>query len=514
MKYIALLQVLLALSTPLLADVYQEKREARIRATYEVIPLTDTIDMGVVGTHLDWYPLDSFKPLYTGIGFLSSMSGEEGGFFTFGYTLGVDYKFYDNFHVDGGVYVSGGAGSYVEFPNGGMLVRSHLALEYETKNVDFVFGLSRTDFPNSRANQENATDIHPFVGINISNDIWTEGIPSNYTYDPTIFDGVFEKIRITPSMLYYDVDNKAVKKERFKGADAYQANFPAIGLQLDKFISDEIFVTFEAYGALSSAAGYAAIQVGTGYDYKITDYLAWESKMIVGSVGDSRIDTGSGLLFQPMTGLVLDVTPSLSLKTLIGRSYAPDGLFSSTTYEVGISVKTDKPVTKKGTYLFPSHSFDNIEWTMTPSLKVYFPYDSKHKATKEESQETISLVGVMFGVPLNDWFSIIGSTHWAMTGNIGSYAEGFFGAKLSSPMFTPLDIKLNVMGEIGAGAGAGVNTKSGGYVTHYTTGLSLPVSKHTDLSLSAGRMATSDGSFQALSVLFALDINLNYIYKK
>lgn len=515
MKFLLLLQLLLTTLTLQADDWVESPLKARIRTSYEVIPLTNTRDMGTLGTHFDWHPLESFTPLYTGLGFLSAMGGDEGGFFAFGYTLGIDYELYEDIHIDSGIYVGGGAGRYIAFPNGGMIVRTHASLGYEIKDVELVLGISRTDFPNTTLNTENQTDIHPFFGLNVSNDIWSESTDTLERKSAKEFDGIFQNIRITPAMLYYDVDNKVVKNEaNYSGDAAYQANFPALGIQLDKFLSDEIFVSFEAYGALGSAAGYAALQAGLGYEYKVFDYLSWESKMVLGSAGDSRIDTGGGFILQPMTGLRVNLTPSTSIKTLVGRTYAPTGLFSATTYEVGLSFQTQSPIPKKGVYLFENNSFKNFEWYMRPSVKYYAPYDSSHKATSKESEEAISLVGVTMGVPLNEYISITGSTHWAMTGNIGSYAEGLFGLSLVSPSFTPLDIRVNVAAEIGAGAGAGVNTSSGGYITQLSSGLEVPLSKKTSLNVDVGHMKTSDGKFKALTALLGLTLHLNYISKK
>lgn len=128
--------------------VVQEPLHARFRTSYEVLPISDTDEIGLVGTHFDFHPFRSFDPFYTGFGFYSAATGEEGGFFTFGYTLGLDYEFY-NFHTDAGVYLGGGGGSHLSFPGGGMIVRTHAALSYEVKGVELVVGVARTDFPNT-----------------------------------------------------------------------------------------------------------------------------------------------------------------------------------------------------------------------------------------------------------------------------------------------------------------------------------------------------------------------------
>jgi len=497
-------------------SIIQESLNARFRTYYETIPLSKGRDMGVVGTHFDFSPFESFNQLYMGLGFISAVTGDEGGFFSYGYTLGIDYKFYKDFHIDGGAYIGGGSGDYIGFENGGMIIRSHAALSYELNSIEIVLGLSRTDFPNTTTNKEYQSDIHPYFGVNISNDIWNQSNDINQSHNVIDFDGFFSDIRITPVMIMHKIDDKPTKRaEKFKPSEAYQADFPMIGMQFDKFLTDKIFVSLEAHAALSSAAGYMALQAGLGYDFKLLDSLVWESKMVLGSAGDSKIDTGGGLILQPMTGLRFEMTPSFSLKTLVGRTYAPSGTFSATTYEAGLSWRASQPTSKEGKYRFRFDYFDRIEWIMSPSIKIYFPYNSAHKQNKEESSKKIGLIGITLAVPLSEWFSLVGSTHWATTGNVGEYAEGLIGAKLSTPQYTALKISANVQCEIGAGAGDGINTTAGGgYITQVLAGFKLPISKYTGFTLNAGQMQTSDGKFKASTILLALDIDLNILVKK
>lgn len=401
-------------------DTYiQETLDTRFRTTYEALPLSASSDMGVIGTHFDLHPYESFDPFYVGFGFYNAARGDEGGFFTYGYTLGLNYELYNKLHADAGVYIGGGGGNHLTFPGGGMIVRTHAALSYESSldGVEFSLGLARTDFPNT-TNKEYKSDLHPFAGITINDTIWSESSGSGYSRRLDHFDGLFRDIRITPTLIMYDIDDKPTKRSLFySGDEAYQDDFPMIGLQLDRFLTDELFVSMEAYGALHSAAGYAAIQAGLGYDLKLVDFLTWESKLIAGFAGDGKIDTGGGFIVQPMTGLRLEITPSLSVKALAGRTYAPSGLFSATTYEAGLSWQASMPVPKKGAYLFSSDRFDNFKWVISPSFKMYFPHDSEHKQSEEESEKEIGLIGIALTAPLNNWFSLTGSTHWAMSGN-------------------------------------------------------------------------------------------------
>ena len=489
--------------------VIGEALDARFRTYYESIPLSKNRDMGIVGTHFDFFPFNSLDEIYMGPGFISSINGEEGGFFSYGYTIGFEHEFYKNFHFDSGIYLGGGAGDYIGFNNGGMILRSHAALSYRLKELEVVAGFSKTDFPNTKRNRDYESDIHPYIGLNINSNLWNQSDNRNKNSSGIDFNGLFHNIRVTPLSSMQKVDNKPTKK-----GNTFQEDFPMIGVEFDKFISDKMFVAFGANAALSSAAGYMDLKVGLGYDYKLSDSITWESKMMLGSAGDSKIDTGGGLSLQPMTGLRFALLPSFSLETLVGRTYAPTGLFSASTYEVGLSWETSIPTVKEGKYLFGSNSFDRLAWTLSPGIKTYLPYDSTHKSNGEDGTKEIGLIGITAGIPINKYLSFIGSTYWATTGNIGSYAEGLLGAKISSPKFTPWDIKAVIQGQIGAGAGDGINTASGGYVTEFLAGFDIPLTDDMSININGGSMKTSDGTFKADTLSLSLTMNLDLITKK
>lgn len=188
--------------------------------------------------------------------------------------------------------------------------------------------------------------------------------------------------------------------------------------------------------------------------------------------------------------------------------------FSATTYEVGLSWQASRPVPKEGSYLFDFDRFDSLEWVLSPSYKIYAPYDSTHQKTVEESEQKLGLVGMSLAVPLSMWFSLTASTHWAMTGNSGSYAEGLLGGQLSTPEFGRFAIKAHLKGEIGAGAGGNINTESGGYVVQALAGFEVPISKYTSLDLNGGKMQTSDGRFNANTLVVALNFHMNLLFEK
>ena len=103
-------------------------RNRTLRFSYE------EIDMPDAGEYMGLYSIgayDRLNPwLYGGINLYGAASGRRGGFFTGGYTLGVDRQLTDNWIFDSGVYVgAGGGGSAAQ--GGGLMIRPHVGLKYD-----------------------------------------------------------------------------------------------------------------------------------------------------------------------------------------------------------------------------------------------------------------------------------------------------------------------------------------------------------------------------------------------
>ena len=84
---------------------------------------------------------------FTVITLYGAATGRRGGFFTGGYTLGLEKKLIENWILDAGGYVgAGGGGSAAQ--GGGLMIRPHIGLKY---NLNWsLLGLNYTyvDFPN------------------------------------------------------------------------------------------------------------------------------------------------------------------------------------------------------------------------------------------------------------------------------------------------------------------------------------------------------------------------------
>ena len=85
--------------------------------------------------------------LYGGITLYGAATGRRGGFFTGGYTVGLEHKLTDNWILDAGYYVGAGGGGAAA-QGGGLMIRPHIGLKYDLSWTALGLNYSYVDFPN------------------------------------------------------------------------------------------------------------------------------------------------------------------------------------------------------------------------------------------------------------------------------------------------------------------------------------------------------------------------------
>ena len=106
--------------------------------------------MGFIGLNYN-IPINDW--LYTGAGFHSAITGDQGGLFTLGVNLGVNLPIYKNLYFDANVHFGGGGG-YRSLVNGGGIIYPNAGLQYKKNgysvgvqygSVNFFTGIQKND---------------------------------------------------------------------------------------------------------------------------------------------------------------------------------------------------------------------------------------------------------------------------------------------------------------------------------------------------------------------------------
>jgi len=469
-----------------------EKFTGRYRFSYEDIPVSSSEDMGTVGVHYDTKPFDTFSDVYLGFGGFGAMAGDRGGFFTGGATLGVHSfldvpNMADNYAFDMGFFAGGGGGADA-FPGGGLMLRSHLMLEKELDLVTLRYGFSRTDFPNTT--NSNDSDTHISIGLSIPERNFSSKIFKDAGV--TLKEHQMSR-RIVPVMMWYSPDSDAKKRS----GGALTADISLLGFQQHQYLDDNLYRTFEAYGAGGGGTdGFAKVLGGLGVNYPVFNWVNVDAKLSLGMAGGGDIDTGGGLIIQPMAGLEIPLFSHWSLKPMIGKTYAPDGNFSATTTELGITWTGNK-VTRDTDVFRPSETNFSIR------NKTYFPDDSARTKSGGIYSSQINQLGIELSKPVNDWLSLSGSAYGAYGGGVGAYAEGLFGVKLEPKgMYNnsnQLDWSPLLRYEIGVGGGGGMDVGEG-LIHQWTIGVEYD-NFLGGAAFEFGRMEGLDGGTFGANVL-------------
>ncbi|MBL6985402.1 MAG: hypothetical protein ISR74_07455 [Candidatus Thioglobus sp.] len=450
----------------------------RVRVSYEDIPVSATEDMGTMGVHYDVKPFGD-SDVYAGFGGYGALTGDRGGFFTGGVILGYHHYIandaVDGLAIDAGLFAGGGGGAGA-FPGGGLMLRSHLMLEQEIGDVALRFGMVNTQFPNT-SNSAYEQDTHPSIGI---------VIPTYQFNRPVLSQGGLKIAnkkadKIIPVSLRYHPDSDAKRR----GGASLVDDITLIGFQYQDYINDSLYRTYETYGAGTGGVdGYAKVLAGFGINTELVDdSVMLDTKLTVGMAGGGSIDTGGGLIVQPMIGLDIKLADGWRIKPMLGKTYAPSGNFSATTSELGLSWTGGKGKTE--------YSIKN---------KTYQPDDSARTKSAGVYADRIELLGFGLSKRVNDQVSVSGSAYGAYKGDVGAYAEGLFGIEVK-----PFDLPVHVGYEFGVGGGGGMDVGEG-LIHQYTVGTRMAVNNTMDLSIDVGRMQGMDGGTFAANV-FQIGLN-------
>jgi len=461
-------------------------RNRTLRFSFEEIDMPDPGEkMGLysIGTY------DQMNPwFYGGITLYGAATGRRGGFFTGGYSLGVNRQLFDNLFFDSGSYVGAGGGGAAA-QGGGLMIRHHAGLKYDFSWSKLGLNYSYIDFPNGNISSD---------AIALSLDIPFSSLILNLEDDgQTVAD-------------YFGVDWSNVSRHRSHLSARVRAYSPAsgskttfgdslknslglVGVEYSYFIDDNWFTTFETAGAVSGGVGgYAELLAGIGYRLPLTkdDQLAILPALTIGGAGGGAVETGGGFVARANLGIEYRLSPDLSLITDLGYLTAPDGNFDTPYLGLNLAyVMETFAQDQKGASLVETDLIKTTKWRFRPAHQWYFDAQRKGGSSRD-----MQLLGGKIDWIGGDWWYITGQGLSAYGGGAGGYSEGHWGVGILGPRWNNLRFYGEML--IGAGGGGGVDSGSA-LLFKPSVGLEYNFKKDLSLQTGMGKVISKEGNLDA-----------------
>ena len=452
----------------------------------------EEIDMPDAGENMGLYSIgayDRLNPwLYGGITAYGAASGRRGGFFTGGYTLGIESKLTDKWIFDAGYYVGAGGGGAAA-QGGGLMIRPHVGLKY-----DFSFGAlglnyTNVDFPNGDISSDAialSLDI-PFSSptLNLEDD----GLTAVDYFGADWKNVSRHRSHLAARVRTYSPDSSS----KNTSGGSLDDSLGLVGVEYSYFLDKNWFATFETSGAITGGVGgYAELLAGLGYRLPLTknDRLALLPALTIGGAGGGAVETGGGFVTRANLGLEYRLSPNLSLIMDGGYLTAPGGNFDTPYAGFNLAyVMETFAKDQKGEPLTEKDIIQTTKWRFRPAHQWYFEAQRMGGLTRD-----MQLMGGKIDWMGGEWWYLTGQGLSAYAGGAGGYSEGHWGAGILSPSWK----NWRLYGEMLIGAGGGGGVDSGSALLYKPSlGLEYDLNKAFSLQTGIGKVISQSGNLDA-----------------
>ena len=119
-----------------------------------------------------------------------------------------------------------------------------------------------------------------------------------------------------------------------------------VGLKLEKFLTDSVYLTGQAHGAYAgNAGGYAVGLLGAGWEIPLRENgrVSFNAEFAAGAAGGGGVDVGGGAIIQPQLGLTWRLNHQLAARLEAGRVKALGGKLDSNLIGLGVIYEFSRP---------------------------------------------------------------------------------------------------------------------------------------------------------------------------
>jgi len=474
-------------------DEYSTWRNRTLRFSFE------KIDMPDAGEQMGLYSMgayDQLNPwLYGGITLYGAATGRRGGFFTGGYTLGVERQLFDKLNFDGGVYFGAGGGGAAA-QGGGLMIRPHVGLKYDIGWSELGLNYTYVDFPNGDISSDSiaiSLDI-PFSSLTLN---WEDDALTVADYFGVNWNNVSRhRSHLAARVRTYSPTSGS----RTTSGGSLNDSLGLVGVDYSYFLDENWFTTFETAGAVSGeVGGYAELLAGIGYRLPLTkdDRLALLPALTIGGAGGGAVETGGGFVARANLGLEYLLSPDLSVIIDGGYLTAPDGNFDAPYFGFNLAYVIETfAKDQKGAPLMQTDLIKTSKWRFRPAHQWYL--DAQRKGGSSSDMQLLGGKIDWFG---GDWWYLTGQGLSAYEGGAGGYSEGHWGVGIFSPSWKNWQLYSEML--IGAGGGGGVDSGSA-LLYKPSLGLEYNLNKNFSFQAGLGKVISKEGNLDANT----LELNL------
>lgn len=420
---------------------------------------------------------------YAGLGGWGAMTGERGGFITMGFDAGWRVRITEHLGLDTGLWVGGGGAGRASV-GGGLMLRGHAGLSWETQRGTYNLEWSQVRFPNGAIDtgQVALTAVYPFR-MPAWNARAAEGLAT-----PNL--GHFREMSVLLTLQRYSPSQSVRALSGQPDRDPLDLG----GLELRFSLGKHAFAVLDsAAAARGKADGYMDVFLGLGYGVDLVDSgnLRGVVKLAAGPAGGGNLDVGGGTAFKATVGLDAVIGRDGLLSLSGGFVATPSASFKARVVQIGVG--------RRFTFGGPSGPAAPSDWTWSWTGWAFRPSFLRMAAAQRRGGVEplpIELAGLHFSHDLGSGFELIGQGNFATSGKAGGFAQGLVGLGWRSPALLGAGPRLRIQGMVGASGGGGVDT-TGGLVTQPSAGLEQDLGAGWSLQVLAGRSRAPNGKLDS-----------------
>lgn len=464
---------------------------------------------GILGLNYN-IPINDW--LYTGAGFHTASIGDQGGLFTLGVNLGVNFPIYKQLYFDTNVHFGGGGG-FRSLVNGGAIVYANSGLQYKLKNFSFGVQYGYLDFFTGIQGGDNVSffvEIPTTIRAGSYKDAQKE-----FTINDDVKDEFWEKPavksvqQVTFDFFFPMGDTRTDGQGNFNNAQPITQTLYIIGFEYQRYLNGNTFL----YAHLDTMykglrAGFMDLFFGIGKNFLETEYINFFAKFGIGAAG-GRIFPENGLTMYPSTGFDVRFSEHIGLSVHGGYHRSLGATFEALTAGVslkyyGLSGGTSDPETsEKGKTIKTQGVQIGIQ------NQTYFDVAILDRTEDSDLQQ----LAIKINYDINKRFYVAGEASFAYEGGAGGYAHGLFGLGVKSNRF--FKKRLSIFAEAAGGVAGGGGVDSGeGILIRPSAGINVHLNDDLHLNASVGQMWSPYGNVNSTNINVGFTYSLSVLNLK